>query len=72
MAQLIVRNIEERRCSCLVVAHRLSTVKDCDEILVLDHGRVAERGTHDELWAKGGRYAHLIRMGGALTEGDAS
>jgi ATP-binding cassette subfamily C protein CydCD len=43
-----------------VIAHRLSTVRHADKILVLDRGTVAEIGTHDELIAKGGRYAELM------------
>ncbi|OKK03360.1 multidrug ABC transporter ATP-binding protein [Streptomyces sp. CB03234] len=45
----------------ITIAHRLSTVRDADEIVVLDGGRIAERGTHDELLERGGRYAALVR-----------
>ncbi|HUP97361.1 MAG TPA: NHLP family bacteriocin export ABC transporter peptidase/permease/ATPase subunit [Usitatibacter sp.] len=53
-------NLRARRTTCLVVAHRLSTVRDADEILVLERGRVVERGRHEELARAGGRYAALV------------
>lgn len=58
--QDVVESITARGITCIVIAHRLSTIRDCDEIIVLDHGNVVERGTHDELYAKNGYYTQLV------------
>ncbi len=62
--QIIVENLRQRNCSCILVAHRLSTIRDCDEIIVLEEGKVVQRGTHEELWQEGGVYQRLIRSEG--------
>jgi ABC-type multidrug transport system fused ATPase/permease subunit len=62
--EALEHNLRRRGCSCIIIAHRLSTVRDCDRILVLDEGQLVEQGSHKELMAmRSGLYRGLVEQG---------
>ena len=69
--QEVDRNLSKLTCTRIVIAHRLSTIRNSDLILVLDNGTIVERGSHYELFEKGGIYCDLVRSQTAVADSDA-
>jgi ABC-type multidrug transport system fused ATPase/permease subunit len=66
----IMNNLKEigKDTTCVIIAHRLSTVQDCDLIVVMENGRVLEIGNHDELASRRGRYSEMLSFQKSLSE----
>ena len=58
---IVTKSLDQLKATRIIVAHRLSTIRNCDRIIVMEAGRVAETGTFDELVAKGGLFAELVK-----------
>ena len=58
--KIVSDSLETLKCTRVVVAHRLSTIRECDRIIYLENGKIVEDGTYDELIAKGGKFAELV------------
>ena len=59
--KIVTDSLDAMSCTRIVIAHRLSTIRNCSRIIVLDRGVVAEDGTYDELYAKGGLFTELVK-----------
>ncbi len=70
--RIVLDRMRMRGCSSIFVSHRLSTIRDCTEIIVLEYGKVVERGNHDELWNKDGAYAQLLKLDDEYSEAEAT
>jgi len=64
--RMVLDRLRERECTIIIVSHRLSAIRDCDQLIVMADGKIEERGTHDELWSRNGIYRQLISIEGGL------